>query len=157
MVVHGSYGTYVASLANQHYEEDLNDLEDRIVRWNTAFESLYGLSRADAPPMELEVTHRDGVETLVPQAVEGGQVLIRGRRYPVVGRITMDMLMVDLGNDVLGRLRGGVDRTRREALIGQPVEILIPEQLRGRPNARKPPYVRHFVVKLLKKQYFTKR
>lgn len=33
------------------------------------------LSRADAPPMELEVTHRDGVETLVPQAVEGGQVL----------------------------------------------------------------------------------
>lgn len=34
-----------------------------------------GLSRADAPPMELEVTDRDGVQTLQPQAMEGGQVL----------------------------------------------------------------------------------
>lgn len=34
-----------------------------------------GLSRADAPPMELEVTDRDGVQTLQPQTTEGGQVL----------------------------------------------------------------------------------
>lgn len=34
-----------------------------------------GLSRGDAPPMELEVTDRDGVQTLVPQTMEGGQVL----------------------------------------------------------------------------------
>jgi hypothetical protein len=34
-----------------------------------------GLSRGDAPPMALEVTGRDGVQSFQPQAIEGGQVL----------------------------------------------------------------------------------
>ena len=43
----------------------------------------------------------------------GGEVLVRGRRCPIVGVVTMDQLMVDVG-DVDGRSevrrRGGVDR-----------------------------------------------
>lgn len=34
-----------------------------------------GLSRGDAPPLDLEVTDRDGVQTLQPQTTEGGEVL----------------------------------------------------------------------------------
>ena len=29
----------------------------------------------------------------------GGQVLLRGRRYPIAGVVTMDQLMVDVGDD----------------------------------------------------------
>jgi alanine racemase len=28
-----------------------------------------------------------------------GEVLIKGKRYPMVGRVTMDHIMVDVGND----------------------------------------------------------
>ncbi len=42
----------------------------------------------------LGIGYADGV----PRAVQGrAQVLLRGRRYPVVGRVTMDFVMVDLG------------------------------------------------------------
>lgn len=42
---------------------------------NVIVRATNGLSRGDAPPMQLEVTDRDGVQTLVPQATEGGEVL----------------------------------------------------------------------------------
>lgn len=42
---------------------------------NVIVRATNGLGRADAPPLSLEVTRREGVETLVPQATEGGQVL----------------------------------------------------------------------------------
>lgn len=41
-----------------------------------------------------------------------GQVLIRGRRYPVVGRVTMDLTMVNVGN-------GKVEMGDEVALIGE--------------------------------------
>lgn len=44
----------------------------------------------------LPVGYGDGY----PRALSGqAQVLVNGRRYPVVGRITMDALMVDIGQD----------------------------------------------------------
>ena len=42
----------------------------------------------------LGIGYADGV----PRALQGcGYVLINGRRYPYVGRVTMDMVMVDVG------------------------------------------------------------
>jgi alanine racemase len=42
----------------------------------------------------LGVGYADGV----PRAVQGrAQALLGGRRYPIVGRVTMDFVMVDLG------------------------------------------------------------
>ena len=49
-----------------------------------------------------------------PTAVRspGGEVLIGGRRCPIVGVVTMDQLMVDCGDDAGGRgRRGGADRS----------------------------------------------
>jgi alanine racemase len=44
----------------------------------------------------LGIGYADGV----PRAVQGrGSVLVRGRRHPMVGRVTMDFLMVDAGPD----------------------------------------------------------
>jgi len=57
--------------------------------------------------------HRTTVETTIATIPIGyadgylrslsnhGRVLIRGRRYPVVGSVTMDQLMVDVGDDAL--------------------------------------------------------
>jgi len=28
-----------------------------------------------------------------------GEILIQGRRYPMVGTVTMDYIMIDVGND----------------------------------------------------------
>jgi alanine racemase len=48
----------------------------------------------DATIATLGIGYADGI----PRAVQGrGSVLIRGRRYPIVGRVTMDFVMVDLG------------------------------------------------------------
>ena len=41
--------------------------------------------------------YADGVPRNLGMA--GGQVLIRGRRYPIAGTVTMDQLLVDVGND----------------------------------------------------------
>jgi alanine racemase len=41
--------------------------------------------------------YADGVPRNLGMA--GGQVLIRGRRYPIAGTVTMDQLMVDVGSD----------------------------------------------------------
>ncbi|MFH1683371.1 MAG: alanine racemase [Candidatus Margulisiibacteriota bacterium] len=41
-----------------------------------------------------------------------GQVIIRGKRYPVVGRVTMDLTMVDVGN-------GNVEAGDEVVLIGE--------------------------------------
>lgn len=43
------------------------------------------------------VGYADGVPRNLGLA--GGEVLIRGRRYPIAGTVTMDMLMVDVGPD----------------------------------------------------------
>ena len=44
----------------------------------------------------LPVGYADGYSTLLSNKAE---VLIRGRRYPVVGRVCMDMTLVDVGGD----------------------------------------------------------
>ena len=44
----------------------------------------------------MSIGYADGV----PRAVQGrGSVIVRGRRRPIVGRVTMDMTVVDLGPD----------------------------------------------------------
>ena len=49
----------------------------------------------DTTVATLGIGYADGVH----RAVKGqAEVLIGGRRYPVVGRITMDFIMVDLGS-----------------------------------------------------------
>ena len=41
--------------------------------------------------------YADGVPRAL--ATRGGQVLIRGRRFPIAGRVTMDQFMVDVGDE----------------------------------------------------------
>ena len=40
--------------------------------------------------------YADGVPRRL--SAEGGEVLIAGQRFPIVGRVTMDQLMVDVGS-----------------------------------------------------------
>jgi alanine racemase len=42
------------------------------------------------------VGYADGVPRSLGHT--GGQVLVRGRRFPIAGTVTMDQLMVDLGD-----------------------------------------------------------
>ncbi len=44
----------------------------------------------------LPVGYEDGYNRLLSNC---GEVLIQGRRFPVIGRVTMDMIVVDLGDD----------------------------------------------------------
>src|SRR5207302_6343104 len=59
----------------------------------------YGLRYAmpaDGTVVTVPVGYADGV----PRALSatGGEVLIRGRRHPIAGTVTMDQLMVDVGD-----------------------------------------------------------
>jgi alanine racemase len=67
--------------------------------------SYGGLWRAPRPSRiaTLPIGYADGY----PRHVEGAQVLLRGRRAPVVGAVCMDMLMVDV-TDVPGAAVGDV-------------------------------------------------
>ena len=55
----------------------------------------YGLSR-DARVATVPVGYADGVPRNL--GMVGGEVLIGGRRFPIVGSVTMDQLMVDVGD-----------------------------------------------------------
>ena len=73
-----------------------------VIKAMKAGESVgYGRShilRSDANIMTLPVGYADGIpRSLGPKLWVG----VDGRRYPVVGRVCMDMLMVDLGQDTL--------------------------------------------------------
>ncbi len=60
----------------------------------------YGLQyrpAGDATLATVPVGYADGYSRLL----EGAEVLIRGRRYPVAGSITMDQLLVDCGDDLV--------------------------------------------------------
>jgi len=48
----------------------------------------------------IPIGYADGVARNL--GLSGGQVLIRGRRFPIAGTVTMDQLMVDLGVDAEG-------------------------------------------------------
>ncbi len=55
----------------------------------------------DTTVATLGIGYADGV----PWTIRGrAAVLIQGRRYPVIGRITMDFIMVDLGTDAAARV-----------------------------------------------------
>jgi alanine racemase len=59
----------------------------------------YGLRYTTARETTLAtvpVGYADGVPRLL--GAQGGEVLIRGKRYPIAGTITMDQLMVDVGD-----------------------------------------------------------
>jgi alanine racemase len=60
----------------------------------------YGLRYELSQPARIATVpagYADGVPRNLGMA--GGQVLIRGRRYPIAGIVTMDQLMVDVGSD----------------------------------------------------------
>jgi len=60
----------------------------------------YGRRRAllaAATVATIPIGYADGVARRL--SVEGGMVLIRGRRYPFAGTITMDQIVVDVGDD----------------------------------------------------------
>jgi alanine racemase len=60
----------------------------------------YGRSRAlphDATVATVPIGYADGVARRLGST--GGGVLIRGKRYPFAGTVTMDQLMVDVGDD----------------------------------------------------------
>jgi len=62
----------------------------------------YGRRRAlmgDATVATIPIGYADGVSRRLSPV--GGQVLIRGKRYPFAGTITMDQIVVDLGDDVV--------------------------------------------------------
>jgi alanine racemase len=52
---------------------------------------------ADAKVATVPIGYADGVPRNL--AARAGEVLIRGRRYPLAGNVTMDQLMVDLATD----------------------------------------------------------
>jgi alanine racemase len=56
----------------------------------------YGLERASYVGV-VPVGYHDGVPRAYGRS--GGEVLVRGRRRPIAGAVTMDQLMVDLGDD----------------------------------------------------------
>jgi alanine racemase len=61
----------------------------------------YGLRyapRTDSTIATIPVGYADGYSRLLS---DRGQVIIRGRRYPIAGTITMDQIMVDCGNDAM--------------------------------------------------------
>jgi alanine racemase len=57
----------------------------------------YALDR-DARVATVPVGYADGVPRNL--GLRGGEVLIRGRRFPIAGAVTMDQLMVDLGGRI---------------------------------------------------------
>ncbi len=77
--------------------------EVSLVKRVAAGESIsYGLTHRFERPATVAtvpIGYADGVARNLSRV--GGEVLIRGRRYPIVGRITMDQLMVDCGDEVV--------------------------------------------------------
>lgn len=71
----------------------------------------------------IPIGYADGVARNLGLA--GGQVLIRGRRFPIAGTVTMDQLMVDLG----------VDADGNEAALGDEVQVGDEVVLLGRQGA----------------------
>ena len=60
----------------------------------------YGLRYALERPgtvATVPVGYADGVPRNL--GLRGGEVLLHGRRYPIAGAVTMDQLMVDVGDD----------------------------------------------------------
>jgi alanine racemase len=60
----------------------------------------YGRRRAldaDATVATIPIGYADGVARRLPAV--GGAVLIRGRRYPFAGTVTMDQIVIDVGDD----------------------------------------------------------
>ncbi len=80
----------------------------------------YGLSyrsSRDTTIATVPAGYGDGFNRLLSNQ---GEVLIRGKRYPIVGRICMDQFMVDVGTDA-------------EVQLGDPVTLFGPD--RAGPNA----------------------
>lgn len=77
-------------------------LRSRIVYFKVVKEGTgisYGLtwkSPSETRIVTVPLGYGDGYST---QFRHGGHVLIRGKRYPIVGRICMDQFMVNIGND----------------------------------------------------------
>ena len=59
----------------------------------------YGLRYATTRPTRIAtvpIGYADGVPREL--SLQGGEVLVRGRRYPMAGTVTMDQLMIDVGD-----------------------------------------------------------
>ncbi len=101
----------------------------------------YGLTHQfdrDTTVATVPIGYADGVPRRL--SAVGGEVLIGGRRRPIVGVVTMDQLMVDGGDDVvvagdevvlIGRQGDEVDHRRR---LGRPARHhRLRDRLRHRP------------------------
>jgi alanine racemase len=100
----GLYGIHPAPVTRQHL--DLAPVMRVVshvsfVRRLPAGERIsYGRIRplpAEATVATAPIGYADGVPRTL--AARGGEVLVRGRRYPLAGNVTMDQLMIDLGDD----------------------------------------------------------
>jgi len=64
----------------------------------------------------LPVGYADGL----PRALSNrGEVLMRGKRYPIVGRICMDLTLIDLGDERPASRQGGCEMGDEVTLIGR--------------------------------------
>lgn len=82
----------------------------------------YGLRHTfehDTTVATIPIGYADGVPRRL--WATGGEVLIGGRRRPIVGVVTMDQLMVDCGDDVVGRAGHGDQGT---VAVGDEVVLL---------------------------------
>ena len=85
----------------------------------------YGLLHAverDTMVATLPIGYADGVFRRL--GLEGQDVLIGGRRHPMIGVVTMDQVLVDVGpdSDGAGRRRGGAARRPGRASGSRPDE-----------------------------------
>jgi alanine racemase len=64
----------------------------------TSYGQLYRLER-DSTVVTVPIGYADGVPRSL--AAGGGEVLIGGRRRPIAGTVTMDQLIVDVGDDAV--------------------------------------------------------
>lgn len=89
----------------------------------------YGLRHefaGDTTVVTVPIGYADGVPRRL--AMAGGEVLIQGRRFPIVGVVTMDQLMVDVGDL-------DVEVGEEVVLIGSQVDPDDPEGRRGPPES----------------------
>ena len=70
-------------------------------RWHAATDTLVGV---------LPIGYGDGVRRGLTNNAE---VLVDGRRHPLVGTVSMDNVTIDLGRRRRGRIRGDCDPDRR--------------------------------------------
>jgi alanine racemase len=103
----GLYGLWPSENLRQRHEGDWNLLP--VMRWTTQVAQVkevsenypigYGCTFVTNRPTKIAVIpqgYSDGYDRLLSGGVGSGEVLIRGQRCPVLGRVAMNMFVVDV-------------------------------------------------------------